>query len=72
MPLKIDTDMLLKSSRFMALGFELAGAIIGGLALGYYLDQYMGTEPLFTVLGTLAGMAAGLRVLLWVLKRNSR
>jgi F0F1-type ATP synthase assembly protein I len=72
MPLKIDTDMLVKSSRFMALGFEFAAAIIGGLALGYYLDQYTGTEPLFTILGTLAGMAGGLRVLLWVLKRNSR
>jgi F0F1-type ATP synthase assembly protein I len=72
MPLKIDTDMLLKSGRFMAIGFELAGAIIGGLALGYYLDQYVGTEPLFTVLGTLAGMVGGLRVLLWVLKRNTR
>lgn len=72
MPLKIDTDMLVKSSRFMALGFEFAAAIIGGLALGYYLDQYTGTEPLFTILGTLAGMAGGLRVLLWVLKRNTR
>jgi ATP synthase protein I len=72
MPVKIDRDMLLKSSRFMAIGFELAGAIIGGLALGYYLDRYFGTEPLFTLLGTIAGMVGGMRVLLWALKRNTR
>jgi F0F1-type ATP synthase assembly protein I len=71
MPIKMDRDMLLKSSRLMAIGFELAGAIVGGLVLGYYLDRYTGTEPLFTILGTLAGMAGGLRILLWALKRNS-
>ena len=72
MPIHIDRDMLVKSSRMMALGFELAGAIIGGLALGWYLDQWAGTEPLFIILGTLGGMAGGLRVLLWALKRNTR
>jgi F0F1-type ATP synthase assembly protein I len=72
MPLKIDTDMLVKSGHFMAIGFELAGAIVGGLVLGYYLDQYLGTEPLFTLLCTLAGMAGAVRVLLWALKRNTR
>jgi ATP synthase protein I len=72
MPIKIDRDMMLKSGRMMAIGFELAGSIVGGLALGYYLDQYLGTEPLFLLLCTLAGMAGGLKVLLWTVKRNSR
>jgi F0F1-type ATP synthase assembly protein I len=72
MPIKLDRDMLLKSSRMMAIGFELAGTVVGGLVLGYYLDRYAGTEPLFTILCTIAGMAGGMRVLLWALKRNSR
>ena len=55
----------------MAIGFELAATIVGGLLLGYYLDRYMGTEPLFIILCTLAGMAGGLQILLWALKRNS-
>jgi ATP synthase protein I len=71
MPIKLDRDMLLKSSRMMALGFELAGSIVGGLVLGYYLDRYIGTEPLFTILCTLAGMAGGLRILLWATKRTT-
>jgi hypothetical protein len=34
MPIKIDRDMLLKSGRLMAIGFELAGTIVGnGAAL---------------------------------------
>ena len=72
MAFKIDTGMLAKSGRFMAIGFELAGAIVGGLLLGYFLDQRLGTEPLFTLLCTVAGMVGAVRVLLWALKRNTR
>jgi F0F1-type ATP synthase assembly protein I len=72
MPIKIDRDMLAKSARFLAIGFELSGAIVGGMLFGYWLDQKAGTEPLFTILGTVGGMAGGLQVLLWALKRNTR
>jgi len=31
----------------------------GGLALGYYLDRYLGTSPWFTIILLIMGIAAG-------------
>ncbi len=39
-----------------ALGLEFSSAVIGGLILGYYLDEWLGTKPWLTMLGTFAGL----------------
>ena len=70
--MKFDRDTLVASSRYAALGFEFAGAIIGGMVAGYLLDGFAGTEPLFTIVFTLAGLYGAVRVLLWSLKKHSR
>jgi F0F1-type ATP synthase assembly protein I len=70
--MKLDRNMMLQGSRFLAMGFELAGAIVGGLVLGHYVDQYLGTEGVFTLICTLAGMVGAIRVLLWTHKRTTR
>lgn len=47
-------------------GLEFAATVIGGLALGYYLDEWLGTEPLFLMLcvfGALAGTVSRLVLL---------
>ncbi len=47
-------------------GLEFGASIIGGLALGYYLDEWLGTEPLFVMLcvfGALTGTVAHLVML---------
>lgn len=64
-----DPQMLAKSGRFLALGMQLAGSIIGGMLLGWYADQYFGTEPWLTVLVTLAGFLGTIRLLLWAIKK---
>lgn len=39
-----------------ALGLEFAGSVIGGLVLGYYLDDWLGTAPWLLVVLTFGGM----------------
>ena len=53
----------------MALGFEFAGTVVAGVLAGYYLDAYLGTAPLFTLLLTFGGMGGALYRLTWTLRR---
>jgi len=68
----LDRDTLVNSGRYLALGFQIGGAIVGGLLAGYFLDDYLHTPPLFTLLLTIGGFVGALRVLLWSLKKTSR
>lgn len=56
----------------MAFGLEFATIIVASVMLGYFLDERLGTSPLFILLLTTGGMIGALRRLLWSLKRNSR
>ena len=49
--------------RYSALGLEMAIAVILGLAIGYYLDKWLGTGPWMTVIWIGIGFAAGVRSL---------
>jgi len=44
---------------FAQLGLTAALCLLGGLAAGWGLDQFLGTLPLFLFVGLVAGMAAG-------------
>jgi len=44
---------------YMNLGMQLAIAVIIGTALGYWLDNKLGSSPLFLLLGVLMGSTAG-------------
>ena len=70
--MNLDRDTLINSGRYLALGFQIAGSIVGGLLLGYFLDDYLHVAPLFTLLLTLGGLIGALRLLLWSLKKSSR
>lgn len=59
------------AARFLAAGFELAALVLGTLLMGSYLDRWLGSEPIFTVLLVLGGLVAGTRRLLWLAKKNS-
>ena len=49
--------------KYSALGLELAISVIIGLAIGYYLDKWLGTGPWMTVIWLGFGFAAGVRSL---------
>jgi F0F1-type ATP synthase assembly protein I len=52
-----------------ALGLEFSGSVLGGLALGYYLDQWLETHPWLFLIGTFAGLGAALLRMMQLLKR---
>lgn len=62
-------NALVRAGRFAAFGFEFASIVVAGVVSGYYLDVWLHTAPLFTLLLTLAGMGGALYRLLWMLKR---
>lgn len=49
--------------RYSALGLEMAVSVVIGLAVGYYLDKWLGTGPWMTVIWLAIGFAAGVRSL---------
>ena len=60
------TPFLRRAGLYLGVAFELPGTIIGGLALGYFLDQYLGTSPWFLIaLTAVAFVAAFMRLVRW-------
>ena len=55
-----------------ALGLEFSSAVIGGLILGYYLDEWLGTKPWFLLVGTFGGLGTAVIRLLALTKRFQR
>lgn len=49
--------------KYSALGLEMAISVVIGLAVGYYLDRWLGTSPWLTVVWLAIGFAAGVRSL---------
>ena len=42
--------------QFMGIGWYIALAIVAGTLAGHYLDNWVGTSPLFLLLGLLGGV----------------
>ena len=59
----------------MGIGWYFAFSIVGGIVGGWLLDGWLGTEPLFTLLGLLLGMIVafygGLKTLMRVMSETS-
>jgi len=70
--MQIDRNFVATSGRYLALGFQIGGSIVGGLVLGYYADAHLGTAPFLTLLLTLGGLFGAVRLLLWSLKKPNR
>jgi ATP synthase protein I len=48
---------------------QLVGSILIGIFLGRWLDDVIGTEPLFLIIGLLIGLAAGTYAMLHLVRR---
>jgi ATP synthase protein I len=42
--------------QLIGLGLEFSGSVIGGLVLGYLLDEWLGTTPWLFLIGTFGGL----------------
>ncbi|HZW36879.1 MAG: AtpZ/AtpI family protein [Deltaproteobacteria bacterium] len=56
-------ELFRELGRYSALGLEMAISVVIGLAIGYYLDKWLGTSPWLTVVWIALGFAAGVRSL---------
>ena len=57
-----DKKELFKSLGFLSsVGISLVASILIGLAMGYYLDQWLDTGPMFTLIMLLMGIISGFR-----------
>lgn len=55
--------------RVSSIGFAMALAIVFGLALGYFVDQWLGTKPWGLIIGLGCGIVAAFRNLYIIAKR---
>lgn len=61
------TPLLRGAGLYLGVAFELPGTIIGGLLVGYFLDDYFGTSPwLLITLTVIAFIGAFVRLVRWV------
>ena len=58
--------------KYSALGLEMAISVVIGLAIGYYLDEWLGTGPWLTVVWLALGFAAGVRSLYRSAKKSEK
>ena len=61
------SPILRSAGVYLGVAFELPGTIIGGLVVGYFLDEYFRTSPwLLITLTALAFIGAFVRLVRWV------
>lgn len=53
-------------------GLEFAASVLGGLAVGYYFDEWLGTAPWFLLLGVFGGLAGSVSRLVMLSRRLER
>jgi ATP synthase protein I len=52
------------SGRAFELAFEAGLSVLFGVVVGYYLDRWLDTEPIFLLVFMALGFAASVRILL--------
>jgi F0F1-type ATP synthase assembly protein I len=61
------SPFLRKAGLYLGVVFELPATIIGGLAIGYFLDEYLQTSPwLLITLTAIAFVGGFVRLVYWV------
>ena len=53
-----------------SLGIEMAAAVLIGTFMGYWIDKWLGTQPLILIIGFIFGAAAGFRNLFRFIARE--
>jgi F0F1-type ATP synthase assembly protein I len=67
-----ESDLWVKVGFYSSLGFILPGAMLGGLALGWYLDEKLHSKPVLTLLLAAMGAVGGFLEILRLLAREEK
>ena len=60
------TSFLRRAGLYLGVAFELPGTILGGMVVGYFLDEYFGSSPWLLITCTaLAFIGAFIRLVSW-------
>ncbi len=62
-------DLWTKVGFYSSLGFVLPAAALAGFGAGWLLDQWLGTQPIFSIVLAMLGAAGGFWELLILLNR---
>jgi F0F1-type ATP synthase assembly protein I len=57
---------------YTSLGFIIPGGALGGVVLGWFLDEHLHTAPVLAIIGGLAGTAGGIVEVLQILARTEK
>ena len=69
--MKIDPNTY-RHLQYSAIGIEMAASVAVGGLIGYWLDEYFGTEPWLLFFWLVCGVAAGFRALYRLTKKVRR
>jgi F0F1-type ATP synthase assembly protein I len=57
---------------YSSLGFIIPGAVVGGVLLGWFLDEHLHTYPFLSIIGGLAGAIGGIMEIYQILTRTEK
>jgi len=57
---------------YSSLGFIIPGAVVGGVLLGWFLDEHLHTYPILSIIGGTAGAVGGIVEIYQLLTRMEK
>lgn len=57
---------------YTSLGFIIPGAVVGGILLGWFLDEHLHTAPVLSIIGGVAGAIGGIVEIYQILTRTGK
>lgn len=57
---------------YSSLGFIIPGSVVGGVLLGWFLDDHLHTFPILSITGGVAGAAGGIIEIYQILTRKEK
>jgi ATP synthase protein I len=69
---RLDMNAMRQGLTIGSVGLEMGISVVIGVTVGYYLDKWLDTKPLMTILWTLFGLGAAAKALLMAYKQAKK
>lgn len=57
---------------YSSLGFIIPGTVVGGVLLGWFLDEHLRTYPILSIIGGIGGAIGGIVEIYQILTRTEK